>query len=99
MQVSSGRDSVHVRVPLITRSRLIVQIQTLLFRQSRHHCLCILQLDNVQAFVHVLGSRFHCESSAVTIVYTSVLESHLHGIPHVFRSTHAQTDIAPVRRV
>ena len=34
-----------------------------------------MQLNNVQAFVHVLGSRFHCESSVVTIVYTSVFES------------------------
>ena len=33
------------------------------------------QLNNVQAFVNVLGSRFHGESSAVAIVYTSVLES------------------------
>ena len=60
---------------MITRCRLIMQIQTLLFRQRRHHSLCMLQLNNVQAFVNVLGSRFHCESSAVTIVYTSVLES------------------------
>ena len=28
-----------------------------------------------RAFVQVLGSRFHCESSAVTILYDSVLES------------------------
>ena len=60
---------------LITRCRLIVKIQALLLVQGRHRCLCILQLNNVQAFVHVLGGRFHCESSAVTIVYTSVLES------------------------
>ena len=60
---------------LIAHCRLVVQIQTLLFRQRCHHCLCILQLNNVQAFVHVLGSWFHCESSAVTIMYTSVLES------------------------
>ena len=53
----------------------IVQIQTLPFRQRRHHCLCVLQLNNVPTFVNVLGSRFHCESSAVTIVYTSALES------------------------
>ena len=60
---------------MITRCRLIMQIQTLLFRQRRHHSVCVLQLNNVQAFVNVLVSRFHCESSAVTIVYTSVLES------------------------
>ena len=60
---------------LIARCGFIVQIQTLLFRQMCHHCLCVLQLNNVQTFVNVLGSRFHCESSAVTIVYTSVLES------------------------
>ena len=42
-------------------ARIVVQIQPLLFRQRRHHCL--------------LGIRFHCESSTVTIVYTSVLES------------------------
>ena len=60
---------------LITHCRFVVQIQTLLFRQRRHHCLCVLQLNNVQAFVHVFGSRFHCESSAITIVYTLVLES------------------------
>ena len=53
----------------------MVQIQALLFRQRRHHCICILQLNNVQAFVHVLGSRFHCESSAIAIVYTSVVEA------------------------
>ena len=52
-----------------------MQIQTLLFRQRRHHCLCVLQLNNVQSFVNVLGSRFHCEFSVVAIVYTSVLES------------------------
>ena len=46
-----------------------MQIQTFLFRQRRHHCLFVLQLNNVQAFVNVL------ESSAVAIVYTSVLES------------------------
>ena len=46
-----------------------------LFRQGRRHCFCILQLNNVQAFVNVFGSGFHCESSAVIIVYTSVLES------------------------
>ena len=60
---------------MITRCCLIMQIQTLLFCQRRHHCLCVLQLNNVQAFVNVLDSRFHCESSAVAIVYTSVLES------------------------
>ena len=60
---------------LIAHCRLIMQIQTFLFRQRRHHCLCVLQLNSVQAFVNVLGSRFHCESSAVAIVYTSVLES------------------------
>ena len=60
---------------LITRCRLIMRIQTLLFRRRRHHCLCVLQLNNVQAFVNVLGNRFHRESSAVAIVYTSVLES------------------------
>ena len=48
---------------------------TLLFHQRRHHCLCVLQLNSVRAFVHVLGSRFHCESSPVTIVHSSVLES------------------------
>ena len=37
--------------------------------------LRILQFNNVQPFVNVLGSRFDCESSAITIVYTSVLES------------------------
>ena len=52
-----------------------MQIQTFLFRQRRHHFLCVLQLNNVQAFVNVLGSRFHCESSADIIVHTSVLES------------------------
>ena len=60
---------------LIAHCHLIVQIQALLFRQRRHHCLCVLQLNNVQAFVHVLRSRLHCESSAFAIVYTSVLES------------------------
>ena len=62
---------------LIAHCRLVMQIQALLFRQRRHHCLCVLQLNNVQAFVHVLGRRFHCESSAFTIVYTSVLESRI----------------------
>ena len=64
-----------IHLNLITRCRLIMQIQILLFRQRRHHCLCVLQLNNVQAFVNVLGSRFYCASYAVTIVYTSVLES------------------------
>ena len=47
---------------------LIVQIHALLFRQKRHRCLYIVQLNNVQAFVHVLGSRLHCESSAFSFV-------------------------------
>ena len=59
---------------LITSCRLMMQIQTLAVRPWRH-CLCVLQLNNVQAFVNVLVSRFHFESSAVAIVYTSVLES------------------------
>ena len=60
---------------LITRCCLIMQIQTFLFRQKRYHCFCVLQLNNVQAFVNVLVREFHCESSAVPIEYTSVLES------------------------
>ena len=32
-------------------------------------------IEQCPRFVHVLDSRFHCESSAITIVYTSVLES------------------------
>ena len=107
MQVSSGRDSVHVFFKYLNtlarvksasvgdaslydkhfvaniRSgltpamycRLVMQIQAFLFRQRRHHCLRVLQLNNVHAFLHIFGSRFHCESSAIAIVYTSVLES------------------------
>ena len=36
-----------------------MQIQTLLFRQRRHHCLCVLQLNNVQAFVLALSFTVH----------------------------------------
>ena len=53
----------------------MVYVQALLFRRRHHHCLCVLQLNDVQACVHVLGGRFHCESSALTFVYTSVLKS------------------------
>ena len=39
-------------------------------------------VEQSQAFVHVLGIRFHCESPAFTIVYTSVLESQVNYSCH-----------------
>ena len=71
----SNKSSEQWVLNLIAHCRLTVQIQALPFRQRRHHCLCVLQLNSVEAFVHVLGSRFPCEPSAVTIVYTSAVES------------------------
>ena len=63
---------------LITHRSFIVQVRALQFRRRRHHCLCVPQLNNVQAFVHVLVGRLHCETSAFSFVYTLVLESQVH---------------------
>ena len=78
---------------LIKRCRLIMLIQTLLFRQMRHHSLCVLQLNKVQAFVNVLGSRFHCESSAVAIVCTLALKSQVSCSCHQDGAHHSDVPV------
>ena len=63
---------------LITHRCLLVQVRTLQLSQRRHHCFCIPQLNNVQAFVHILVCRFHCQTSAFSFVHTLKQESQVH---------------------
>ena len=59
----------------VSQRWLWMEVRTPQLCQRRQHCLCVPQLNNVQALVQVLVRRLHCETSTSSFVHTLVLES------------------------